>query len=484
MTQKTAGQHNRMTLSRVLGRTDIIAMGFGTMIGWSWVMMATTWLTNAGFLGAILAFGVGGGIILLIGLIYGELTAALPIAGGEFVFAYRAMGRKAAVFVGWLMAMAYLGVAAWEGIALATAVDAILPIPSAGPCWEIAGYPIHLSWALIGVFGALIITVLNFIGLKRAMLFQVMATAALIVIVLVVLFGGIAFGSVDNIGTLFGSRSGFYYVFLMVPAMMIGFEVVPQSSEEMNINPRSIGRMVIVCIVISMIWYLLMVTGTALAAPVEIRSSGIIPMADVGVYVFKEEMFYMVILFGGILGILTTWNGFFISATRLIFAMGRVRVIPPVFGLLHPKYKTPWAATLLVGGICVLTPLLGRNALIWFIDTSSFCALGSYVFVAISYVILKRREPELERPLRIRGGVVFGIFVLLITVVYLVLYVISKCQGMIIDPAFVITGIWMAMGIILFIISDLFCKEPSREEAELLVFGERFARRGGRRHEK
>ena len=85
---------HRNSLSKVLGRTDVLAIGFGTMVGWSWVMLASTWLTQAGFWGTILAFLIGSLIILGVGALYGELTSALPQAGGEVVYMYRAMGGK------------------------------------------------------------------------------------------------------------------------------------------------------------------------------------------------------------------------------------------------------------------------------------------------------------------------------------------------------------------------------------------------------
>ncbi|MCB6367452.1 amino acid permease, partial [Intestinibacillus massiliensis] len=99
-------ENNRNSLSRVLGRTDILAIGFGTMVGWSWVMLATTWLTQAGFWGTIIAFIIGALIIMGVGAAYGELTSALPLAGGEVVYVYRAMGAKVAWMVGWVMALA------------------------------------------------------------------------------------------------------------------------------------------------------------------------------------------------------------------------------------------------------------------------------------------------------------------------------------------------------------------------------------------
>ena len=473
-------EKKRNLLSKVLGRTDIIAIGFGTMVGWSWVMMGPIWVNEAGLIGAIAAFIIGGAIILTIGLTYGELTAALPLAGGEFVFAYRAMGNRAAWIVGWIMSMAYIGVAAWEGIALATAMNYMFPLPQVGLLWEVAGYQVHMSWALVGMLGAVIITLLNFFGVRPAVLFQVMATAAMMIIVLFIFFGGAVFGSVDNIGDMFGSYEGFSYVFLMVPAMLIGFDVIPQSSEEMNIEPRYIGKMILVCIIVSIIWYILLITGVSLAAPVEIRGSGVIPMADVVSYMFNGDIFSVIIIVGGIFGILTSWNGFFIGATRLLFSMGRAGMLPAVFGRLHKKYRTPYVAIFLIGAVCVTAPLLGMNALVWFMDTSTFCALISYILVIISFIMLKKNEPELPRPFNIKGGAKTGIFILAITAVYLGLYINANVNLSGVSPEFVITAAWMLLGFVMVKMLNKRRKPVSREERELLIFGEKFARKGVR----
>ena len=473
-------EKKRNLLSKVLGRTDIIAIGFGTMVGWSWVMMGPIWVNEAGLIGAIAAFIIGGAIILTIGLTYGELTAALPLAGGEFVFAYRAMGNRAAWIVGWIMSMAYIGVAAWEGIALATAMNYMFPLPQVGLLWEVAGYQVHMSWALVGMLGAVVITLLNFFGVRPAVLFQVMATAAMMIIVLFIFFGGAVFGSVDNIGDMFGSYEGFSYVFLMVPAMLIGFDVIPQSSEEMNIEPKYIGKMILVCIIMSVIWYILLITGVSLAAPVEIRGSGVIPMADVASYMFNGDIFSVIIIVGGIFGILTSWNGFFIGATRLLFSMGRAGMLPAVFGRLHKKYRTPYVAIFLIGAVCVTAPLLGMNALVWFMDTSTFCALISYILVIISFIMLKKNEPELPRPFNIKGGAKTGIFILAITAVYLGLYINANVNLSGVSPEFVITAAWMLLGFVMVKMLNKRRKPVSREERELLIFGEKFARKGVR----
>ena len=469
-------------LSQGLGRTDVIALGFGTMVGWGWIMMGASWVSGAGYLGALIAFLVGGGILLLIGLIYGELTAALPLAGGEFVFVYRAIGSKTAFLTGWIMALAYLSVAAWEGIALATAVNYLLPIPRVGPLWEIAGYEVYLSWALVGMIGAAALLVLNLIGSRTAILFQVMATMAIMAIVLILVLGGLVYGSRDNIGNVFTTGSGFSYVLLMVPAMLIGFDVIPQSAEEMNLEKRDIGRMIMVCIIISVVWYCLLILGVGLAAPEEVRSSGIIPVADVAAYAFRSQLFSDIMILGGILGILTTWNGFFLGASRLLFAMGRARLIPEVFGRTMGKNHVPVVAILAVGILCIATPLLGRNALIWLVSMSALCALFTYTMVAVAFVQLRRKEPRLERPFKLWNNAWIGALICLIAIVYTLFYIVSAVTQGEITAAYAMLIAWLMAGVFLYGLADRQRRVLTKAEAEYMVFGRTYPRRRGDHH--
>ena len=465
------------SVSKVLGRTDIIAIGFGTMIGWSWVMMAPSWINEAGMMGALAAFVLGGLLILAVGLTYSELTSALPLSGGEFVFVYRAIGRRPAWLVGWIMSIAYIGVVAWEWIATSTAINYMFSVPSAVPLWEVAGYQVNFSWAVFGMAGAVVVTLINFFGTRPAVLFQVMATVVIIMVVFFMLFGGVVFGDVSNIGRTLWRQDGFYYTFCMVPAMLIGFNVIPQSAEEMNIAEKDIGKMVLVCIIFSIIWYCLLIIGISLAAPMEIRASNNIPLADVAIYLFNGEVFSLLVIIGGIFGILTTWNGFFIGATRLLCAMSRAGLLPAALGRIHKKYKTPYVAVLLVGGIAVVAPLLGMNALEWFINTSSLCSLFSYIFVVISYIVLKKKEPDLSRPFSVRGGAGMGIVILLAVCFYFLLYLRENFTFTTISPEFIIALLWLAVGAVITLLTRWRRKSMDDDEMELNVFGERFARR-------
>ena len=105
---------------------------------------------------------------IFVGLCYAELTPALPCAGGGLVFAYRAMGYKVAWITIWSTCFAYIGVAAWEGIDISTAINYIIPIPQLGYLWTVAGYKVYLSWSAIGMAVGLILIVLNLRGGKGA----------------------------------------------------------------------------------------------------------------------------------------------------------------------------------------------------------------------------------------------------------------------------------------------------------------------------
>ena len=87
-------------LKRVLGRTDVLTLAFGTMVGWGWVMLSGVWIKEAGVTGSLLAFSAGAALCMLVGLTYAELTATLPLAGAEMVYAYRAIDQRFAWLVG------------------------------------------------------------------------------------------------------------------------------------------------------------------------------------------------------------------------------------------------------------------------------------------------------------------------------------------------------------------------------------------------
>ena len=155
---------NEGSFVRLLGRRDVLALAFGAMIGWSWVVLTGTWIVSAGTLGAVTAFLVGGIVIILIGLTYAELASAMPFAGGEHVYSERALGRGASFVCTWAIILGYVSVVAFEAVALPTVVGSLLPGLDKVFLWSVAGWDVYLTWVLVGVAGSIVMTVINIIG--------------------------------------------------------------------------------------------------------------------------------------------------------------------------------------------------------------------------------------------------------------------------------------------------------------------------------
>ena len=99
----------RPQLKRVIGRLGFFSLAFGSMIGVGWITSLGNWFQNAGPLGSMVAFLVGGLIMLVIGLCYAEVTPMLPVSGGEVAYAYKASGTAMAFVVVVLGLSALLG---------------------------------------------------------------------------------------------------------------------------------------------------------------------------------------------------------------------------------------------------------------------------------------------------------------------------------------------------------------------------------------
>ena len=130
---------------------EVIALSFGAMIGWSWVLLTGDWLIRAGSLGTALAFIIGGIAVILISLTYAELASAMPNVGGEHVYTYRALGYTASFIASWAIVMAYVNVCVFESAALPTAMEYLFPDLRAGYLYTVQGSDVHVSMVGIGI---------------------------------------------------------------------------------------------------------------------------------------------------------------------------------------------------------------------------------------------------------------------------------------------------------------------------------------------
>ena len=150
--------------NKVMSATDILVVAFGAMIGWGWVVSSGRWIQNAGVIGTIIGFLIGGLMIFFVGMTYAELTPAMPKAGGEHVFSYRAFGATGSFICTWALILSYIGVVCFEAVSLPTIIQYIFPSFSQGYLYSVAGSDVYLTGVIVASIVTISITVINLLG--------------------------------------------------------------------------------------------------------------------------------------------------------------------------------------------------------------------------------------------------------------------------------------------------------------------------------
>ena len=435
---------------RVIQRKEVLALSFGAMIGWSWVALTGNWIDGAGSIGAILAFLFGGIVVVFVGFTYAELASAMPQAGGEHVYSHRALGATASFICTWAILLGYVSVVAFEAVALPTVADYLFPGFSRGYLWTVAGWDVNLTWVLVGVVAAIVITAINILGIRTAARVQVLATTLILLVGLLLAGGGVANGAADNLQPLFANGAkGLLGVLIMVPFMFVGFDVIPQSAEEIDVPFPEIGKLLMFSIVLAVFWYVAMIWAVSVGLTAEARQASALPTADATATLLGGPWAGKLLVIGGIGGILTSWNAFLIGGSRAMYALARAGQLPASLGTLHPRFNTPHRALLLIGGLSVIAPLFGRPALVWLVDAGGLGIVIAYAFVAWSFLVLRRNEPDMDRPYRVRNGIAVGWIALILSIGIGILYLPGSPAALVWPHEWLIFLGWALFGAVL-----------------------------------
>ena len=433
-------------LRKLLGRGDVLAIAFGAMVGWSWVVLAGEMIVRAGAVGSILAFGAGAVMVWLVGLTYAELSSALSRAGGEISFTFVALGPGGAFVCGWTLVLAYVAVCAFEAVALPTVVSYLVPGFEAGSLYTVAGWEVHASWVLVGVAGALVIGVVNYRGIRFAAFAQRLAVGSLLLVGLAFFLPGAVRGDTANLAPWITGWEGVLRVMIMTPFLYVGFDVIPQLAEEIDVPFRTIGRIIVLSIVMALGWYGLVQWTVGLSLDPATLAGRTLPTADAMTAVYGSPWAGRVLVVGGAFGILTSWNAFFLGASRLLFAMARGGMLPAVFARLHPRHGSPVAVVVVLTGITVVAPFFGRPALVWLVDAGSLATVVAYLLVAAAFLIIRRRHPELPRPYRVPAPALVGWLAVVATVFFILLYLPGSPSALVWPEEWAIVLLWTGLG--------------------------------------
>ena len=438
-------EKKKSEFDKVFSAWDILVIAFGAMIGWGWVVSTGDWIGRGGVLGAVIGFAIGGIMVFFVGLTYAELTAAMPQCGGEHVFSYKAMGPVGSFICTWAIILGYISVVCFEACALPTIITYIYPGFLKGYLYTVAGFDIYASWLAVAMIVASVVS-----GDASNLTPQ--------------LFAG------DSAST---TMKAIMSVAVMTPFFFIGFDVIPQAAEEINVPLKKIGMIMILSIVLAVAFYALIILGVGyVMSPSDISSSqagsGLVT-ADAMAKAFHSSIMSKVLIVGGMCGIVTSWNSFLIGGSRAMYSMAESYMIPRTFRKLHKTHKTPVNALYLIGGLSILAPLFGRKMLVWIVDAGNFGCCLAYCMVSLSFIILRKKAPEMARPYKVKHYKIVGVLAVLMSGFMVAMYIIPGSGSNLVPQEWAMAGGWAVLGIIFFIVCKLKYKEKFGSHIDVAV---------------
>lgn len=480
----SAPRDERPVLRKAIGSFSFFALAFGSMIGVGWVTAVGSWLTGAGPLGAMIAFIAGGAIMLLVGLCYAEATPMLPLAGGEVAYAYSAFGTAKAFIVGWCLAIGYIAISGFEAISIGKVLGYMLPSLDRGLLYEFVGSPVYAPHLLLAIGCTALITWMHYRGVSFAAAVQRWLLIAFVIVCAVFIVSGFAIGSFENLYPLFPSGDGFtdklsgvLIVVVTVPFWFVGFDIIPQAAEEasVSVKPRRLAVLIVASIAAAAIFYILIVISVAMVVPRAAIAGSPLPAAHAFQAAFGSPVIANAVLIAAVLGLLTSWNGFFLAGSRVVFALGRGRIISKQFGETHPTYGSPHRAVLLTGGLTLLAPLLGRDALLSIVNSGSFFIVVAFLGVSLSVLKLRKSRADLDRPFILRGGSAIPLLAALGSMGMLAAMVVPGSPAALAWPTeILILGVFSICGIVFWVGARRTRRLTSEAERAFLIL-ERFA---------
>ena len=472
-------EQKKSEFNKVLNAWDILVIAFGAMIGWGWVVSTGGWIEKGGVLGAALGFVIGGIMIFFVGMTYAELTAAMPQCGGEHVFSYWAMGSTGSFICTWMIVLGYVSVACFEACAFPTIITYLWPGFLKGYMYTVAGFDIYASWLIVAIVVAFLIMLINIIGAKTAAILQTVLTCIIGGAGILLIVASVINGTVDNLdGQIFaGTTTGVNIkaiigVAAMSPFYFIGFDVIPQAAEEINVPPKKIGNILILSVVLAVIFYAFVIIAVGFVMnPGDIIASqeatGLVT-ADAMAAAFNTKIMAKVIIVGGMCGIVTSWNSFLLGGSRAMYSMAESYMIPKFFAKLHPKHKTPVNALILIGILTMLAPFAGRKMLVWISDAGNFGCCFAYCMVALSFMILRKKEPDMPRPYRVPAYKFVGTMAVLMSGCMVLVYCIPGSGGTLVWQEWLMVGGWSLLGVVFFAVCKFKYKEKFGSLIELI----------------
>ena len=470
--------NSKVGLKCQLNPMHVWAIAFGCMVGWgSFINPGKKFLPNSGVAGTAIAMVLGAFVMMIIAVSYAYMVPKFPKTGGEFTFTKEVYGKMPAYICGWFLVAAYLTNVPMNSTAIGLIVDGIFGLVLKwGFHYSIAGFEVWAGEVLLASTVLILFGILNILGVKKAGVIQTILAFLLVVSVMTLFITALfsTHATVENMAPWWGfdksaaMASGVYdssldnqnimsailATFAIAPWVFVGFDTIPEAAEEFKFSYKKVITNMIIAIIFGCFVY---VSNNTIAAAALGNWPDLIVDAKGTPWLLLAAAERMLGTFGKALvgiavscAVLSGIMGFYLASSRLMYSMSREGYLPEVFGKIDEKYHTPKNAMIFCIIISLAEPVLGREALGWFVDMSAIGASIGYMFTCLATRRIMKREGDGTVSLKI-----FAIIGIAFSVAFIILQLIPipGLEGVhFCWQSYVMLVVWVLIGVIFYLI--------------------------------
>ena len=398
--------------SGAVGTFSLTTLGIASVVGAG--IFVTTGLAASEFAGpaVVISFVLAGIAAGLTAVCYAELAAMIPIAGSTYSYAYAAFGTFLAWFIGWDLLLEYLFAASTVAVGWSGYFDSFVGSFGIHIPHDLVNPPFGDDAGVLNIPAMAIVaasTALLFIGMRQsARANDAMVTLKMAILVLFVIVG-VAYITPDNWEPFVPKNTGDFGDFGIsgivrgagvVFFAYVGFDAVSTAAAEARDPQRTIPRGLLLTVLISTVLYVaigLVLTGLVPYSTLNVSDpiSKAIEEAGIGAHWLDNA-----VDIAAVVGLASTVLVTFYGQTRILMRMSSDGMLPPLFGRVSQRFKTPTFTTIVCGvaGAIVagLVPIDVLGQLV------SIGTLMAFLIVCAGVLVLRRTHPDLERPFRVR----------------------------------------------------------------------------------
>jgi APA family basic amino acid/polyamine antiporter len=397
MKQSEESEHG---LKRTLTAFSITLLGIGAIVGTGIFVLTGVAAAKYAGPGLIFSFIVAGIVSGLAAICYAEFASTVPISGSAYTYSYATLGELIAWIIGWDLILEYaVGAAAvsigWSGYVADLLKSAFgMVIPTAFTASPFSGGIINLPAVLI----ILLVTALLILGTAESTRVNnviVMIKLAVIVFFLVIGFGHIQAANWSpflpyGAGGIFRGASIIFFAY-------IGFDQISTSAEEARNPSRDLPIGIFLSLLICTVLYIL-VTGV-LTGVVSYTQLNVASPVSHALILLGLNAAGSIVSVGAICGLTTVLIVLLFGQSRIFFSMARDGLLPGIFSRVHPRFRTPYLSSLLIG--IFVAAVAGLTPIDVVAELTNIGTLSAFVLVSIAVLILRRTQPTIRRGYRV-----------------------------------------------------------------------------------